>query len=232
MTTMRQSLRQSPPQSEQQLLQAASRLAGLRFADIAAEQQWVVPENLKRNKGWVGMLLETALGAQAGSKAEQDFAELGIELKTIPINRQGYPLETTFVSLAPLTQNSGVVWHNSHVRHKLQKVLWIPIEGERTIPLAERRVGQPILWQPSAEQEARLARDWEELMDLIVLGHIHQINASIGEVLQLRPKGATKRDLTTAHGRQGQPIKALPLGFYLRKSFTAEILHKFCFPSS
>ena len=50
------------------------------------------------------MLLETALGATAGSKAEQDFSHLGIELKTLPINAEGFPLETTFVSLAPLVQ--------------------------------------------------------------------------------------------------------------------------------
>ena len=95
------------------------------------------------------MLLETALGTTAGSKAEQDFSHLGIELKTLPINAEGFPLETTFVSLAPLVQNSGVNWENSHVRHKLSKVLWIPIEGSRDIPLRERHIGQPILWQPS-----------------------------------------------------------------------------------
>jgi DNA mismatch repair protein MutH len=220
------------PQSESQLLQRARSLAGLCFADIAAEHKLPVPENLKRNKGWVGMLIETALGADAGSKPQQDFQQLGIELKTIPVNRQGYPLETTFVSLAPLSQNSGVVWQNSHVRYKLQKVLWIPIEGTRDIPLAERRVGSPILWQPTAEQELRLARDWEELMDLIVLGNIDKINASIGEVLQLRPKGANSKELTTGHGKQGQLIQTLPLGFYLRKNFTAEILQFFCATSS
>jgi len=88
------------------------------------------------------MLLETVLGATAGSKAEQDFSHLGIELKTLPINTEGFPLETTFVSLAPLVQNSGVNWENSHVRHKLSKVLWIPIEGSRDIPLRERHIGK------------------------------------------------------------------------------------------
>lgn len=220
------------PQSEAHLLQRAHRLAGLSLAEIAATHNLPIPNSLKRNKGWVGLLLETALGATAGSKPQQDFAEIGVELKTIPVNSQGYPLETTFVSLAPLTQNSGIVWQNSHVRYKLQKVLWIPVEGERNIPLAERRVGAPILWQPSADQEMRLARDWEELMDLIVLGHVHNINASIGEVLQLRPKGANRKALTYAHNHLGAPIKTLPLGFYLRKNFTAEILHLFCVNSS
>jgi DNA mismatch repair endonuclease MutH len=41
--------------------------------------------DLKRDKGWIGILLELWLGASAGSKPEQDFAALGVELKTIPV---------------------------------------------------------------------------------------------------------------------------------------------------
>lgn len=214
-------------QTEQQLLAHAQSIAGMTFGELAQQLQIPVPPNLKRDKGWVGILIEMALGASAGSKAEQDFAHLGIELKTIPINAQGFPLETTFVSLAPLIQNSGVNWKNSHVRHKLSKVLWIPIEGERQIPLAERHIGAPILWQPSPQQEARLRQDWEELMDYIVLGKLDQITARLGDVLQLRPKGANSKALTKGIGKNGEIIDTLPLGFYLRKAFTHEILQQF-----
>ena len=214
-------------QTEQQLLACAQSIAGMTFGELAQQLQIPVPPNLKRDKGWVGILIEMALGASAGSKAEQDFAHLGIELKTIPINAQGFPLETTFVSLAPLIQNSGVNWQNSHVRHKLSKVLWLPIEGERQIPLAERHIGAPILWQPSPQQEARLRQDWEELMDYIVLGKLDQITARLGDVLQLRPKGANSKALTKGIGKNGEIIDTLPLGFYLRKAFTHEILQQF-----
>ncbi len=91
----------SPPKTEAELMARAQQLAGKSFAEVAAERQIHLPENLQRNKGWVGNLIEISLGAQAGSKAEQDFAHLGIELKTIPINAQGQPLETTFVCVAP-----------------------------------------------------------------------------------------------------------------------------------
>lgn len=215
------------PKTTEELLSRAQAIAGLSFGELAAQLGIPVPPDLKRDKGWVGMLLETALGATAGSKAEQDFRHLGIELKTIPINAQGYPLETTFVSLAPLIQNSGVNWQNSHVRHKLSRVLWIPIEGSRSIPLAERRIGTPILWQPSEQQERQLQRDWEELMDYIVLGQLDKINARLGEVLQLRPKGANSKSLTKGIGKHGEIIDTLPLGFYLRKAFTHEILQQF-----
>ncbi|MCS2152539.1 DNA mismatch repair endonuclease MutH [Scandinavium goeteborgense] len=212
------------PQSEAQLLAQAQQLAGYSLGELAAMANLPIPPDLKRDKGWIGVLLEIWLGASAGSKPEQDFAALGVELKTIPIDRNGRPLETTFVCVAPLTGNSGVTWETSHVRHKLKRVLWIPVEGERTIPLAERHVGTPLLWSPSAEEEHQLRMDWEELMDLIVLGQVERITARHGEVLQLRPKAANSKALTEAVGTHGEPILTLPRGFYLKKNFTAALL--------
>lgn len=217
--------------TEQALLEKAQWLAGFTLGEIAAQLNIPVPPDLRRDKGWVGILLETALGAKAGSKPEQDFAHLGIELKTIPINAAGMPLETTFVSLAPLVHNHGVIWQTSHVRHKLEKVLWIPVEGERHLPLATRRIGAPILWSPSPEEERQLQQDWEELMELITFGRVNEINATLGEVLQLRPKGRNRQSLTRAVNADGEPIQSLPLGFYLRKSFTAKILQNFLAPT-
>ena len=101
------------------------------------------------------------------------------------------------------------------------------MQGERSIPLAERYIGSPILWQPDLQQEQQLRSDWEELMDYIVLGNIAQINARLGEVLQLRPKGANSKALTKGIGKNGEVIDTLPLGFYLRKEFTARILQNF-----
>ncbi|WP_276868424.1 MutH/Sau3AI family endonuclease, partial [Enterobacter oligotrophicus] len=130
-----------PPQNEAELMHQANRLAGYSLSELAALAGLPVPPDLRRDKGWIGILLELWLGASAGSKPEQDFAAIGVELKTIPIDRSGRPLETTFVCVAPLTGNTGVVWETSHVRHKLRRVLWVPVEGERTIPLGERRIG-------------------------------------------------------------------------------------------
>ncbi|WP_312122387.1 DNA mismatch repair endonuclease MutH [Kosakonia cowanii] len=214
----------SPPETEAQLLAQAQRLAGFTLGELAELAGMPTPRDLKRDKGWIGVLLERWLGASAGSKPEQDFAALGVELKTIPIDPLGGPLETTFVCVAPLTGNTGVVWETSHVRHKLKRVLWVPVEGSRTIPLAERRVGSPLLWSPDADEEQQLRQDWEELMDLIVLGQVTRITARHGEVLQLRPKAANSKALTEAIGEHGEPILTLPRGFYLKKNFTRALL--------
>lgn len=212
------------PQTQAELLERAYAIAGMTFKELADEAKMDMPNDLKRDKGWVGQLLEWHLGAPAGSKPEQDFAKLGIELKSIPIGYSGKPLETTFVCVAPLMGVQGLTWETSHVRNKLSKVLWIPVEGEREIPLAERHVGSPLLWTPSEAEDEILKRDWEELMELIVLGNVEQITARHGEALHLRPKAANSRVLTEAYGASGKPIKTKPRGFYLRTQFTHNIL--------
>lgn len=214
------------PTSEAALYDAALRLAGHSLAYLAELAGIAVPANLKREKGWVGQLLEWHLGATAGSKPEQDFPELGIELKTLPIDAKGKPLETTFVCVAPLLGIAGQTWEHSSVRNKLSRVLWIPVEGERQIPLGERRIATPFLWSPDADEEALLRQDWEELMEQIALGHIEQLSARHGQVLQLRPKAANGRVLTPAIGRQGQLIQTRPRGFYLKTAFTHNLLRR------
>lgn len=212
------------PENEQVLLQRAYALAGQTLEELASAFSLPVPADLRRDKGWIGTLIEWHLGATAGSKAEQDFAHLGIELKTIPVDSRGQPLETTFVCVAPLTGNTGVSWQNCHLRHKLSRVLWVPVEGDRALPLKQRRIGSPLLWSPSPEEEEQLRADWEELMEMIVLGDVDKITARHGQYLQIRPKAANRKALTEAIGAQGQPVMTLPRGFYLKKTFTGPLL--------
>ncbi len=217
-------INQTPPHSIDSLLKRAHAIAGLTFGELAAQLQVKVPENFKRQKGWTGQLIERALGATAGSKPVQDFPELGIELKTLPLSYANTPLETTYVCYAPLTNLAGITWETSNVRNKLQQVLWVPVQGERDIPVFERVIGRAFLWQANAEQNALLKQDWEELMDLIALGKVESITARAGQFMQLRPKAANGRALTDAIGNKGQLIKTRPRGFYLRKEFTQLVL--------
>ena len=214
------------PQSETELLTRARMLAGETLATLARKAEVAMPKDLRHAKGWVGQLLEWHLGATAGSKPEQDFQELGIELKTLPIDQAGKPLESTFVCVTPLIGVTGLRWDASNVRNKLSRVLWIPVEGSRDIPLAARRIATPFIWSPDVAQEAQLRQDWEELMELVALGRIESITAHHGEVLQLRPKAANGQALTSAIGRQGQLIQTRPRGFYLRTLFTQQLLQQ------
>lgn len=214
------------PSNETELVTNAQSLAGLTLGEIAQQARIEVPSNLDRDKGWSGLLLEHVLGATAGSKPEPDFPELGIELKTIPINMQGKPLETTFVAVAPLIGLVGTTWQSSHVKHKLARVLWVPIVAERQIPVKDRIVATPFIWSPSAEEEALLANDWQELTDMIVLGEVENISGKHGQIMQLRPKAANSKVKTDAFDKHGRPFKTLPRGFYLKIPFTQSLINK------
>lgn len=224
----------SIPSSEQELLERVQSLAGLTLAEVANKADIEIPKDLKRNKGWVGLLLEHVLGATASSRPEPDFPHLGIELKTLPITNQGKPLETTFVSVAPLIGLVGINWENSWVRKKLSRVLWVPIicenlkndANEKSIPLAQRLIGSAFIWSPSVEEEHLLAMDWQELTDMIALGNVEKIHGKHGQVLQLRPKAANSKAKTQAFDRHGKPFMTLPRGFYLKTPFTQMILNK------
>ncbi|KMT66329.1 DNA mismatch repair protein MutH [Catenovulum maritimum] len=213
-----------PPQSELELFERAQAISGLSLAQLAQAAGVDVPKNLNRDKGWTGQLLEWHLGADAGSKPVPDFEDLGIELKTIPIDIHGKPLETTYVCVAPLTNITGQTWQSSPIRIKLNRVLWIPILAERQIPVTDRIIGYPILWSPSEEEDRNLQADWEELMDMIALGRVNQITAKTGEYLQIRPKAAHSRIKTAGIGHDGKMVETLPKGFYLKKNFTQKIL--------
>ena len=213
----------SPPLSENELLESASRIAGKTLQHIANQQGVETPDNQLHHKGWVGQLLELSLGASAGSLPKPDFQHIGVELKTLPLSRNGVPKESTFVCAINLTKIESH-WESSLVKHKLTRVLWVPIEADPEIPLATRRVGTAILWSPDDHQESVLRSDWQELTGMITMGELEQITAYQGQYLQIRPKAANANSLSKGINEEGETITTLPRGFYLRSNFTKQII--------
>ena len=214
----------APPQTVAELLSRTHAIAGLTLSELAAQQDLPLPADFRQAKGWTGQLLERILGADAASQAAPDFRALGVELKTLPLLANGQPKESTYVCTVPLQSDGDTSWAQSWLRRKLQHVLWLPVEADITVPVAQRRVGTALLWQPTPRQQAILRQDFEEHMDLIQLGRIDEISAHQGTYLQVRPKAADHTALRTTTDSDGNLAKTLPRGFYLRTQFTAEIL--------
>lgn len=210
----------APPTSEAELLQRVHRLAGRTLGELGEALAIAIPNEPKRAKGLAGRLVEQWLGADAGSRDEPDFRTLGIELKTIPLGHDGRPRESTFVCSIDLRAITETEWEGSRVRRKLARVLWVPIEAEPSVPLADRRVGAALLWSPSAEQEAALRADWELLVGRMAAGEGELLTAHEGRVLQVRPKAANASIDRRAADADGAPMRTAPRGFYLRTSFT------------
>lgn len=215
-----------PPESEEDLLANARAMSAMSLGELAAARAIAVPTDPVRAKGWIGQLLESCLGATAGSKSVPDFERIGVELKTIPIGNGGLPNESTYVCTADLVDARIGGWLGSRVRKKLNRVLWIPVESKQGQEMAGRRIGSPLLWSATPEEEAALFADWDELTQMIAMGRVEMISAKIGGVLQIRPKGANAQSTSWGVDENGHRFKTLARGYYLRPAFTSNILQR------
>jgi DNA mismatch repair protein MutH len=214
------------PRSERELLARAWEVAGLTLGELGERVDVDVPSESVRAKGIAGQILEMALGATAGSRAEPDFVNLGIELKTIPLDATGKPKESTFVCSISLPAMADTDWEGSTVFKKLSKVLFVPVEAASKTPLRDRRVGRAYLWAPTADEQQLMRTDWERLAEMIAAGEVEQITGHLGEVLQVRPKAPHGRSRRRAPDEEGAVQWTMPRGFYLRPSFTAAVLRR------
>lgn len=213
-------------QSEKELLQRCQEIEGFSISQLAHSLQLSIPLTQSQRKGFIGLAAELALGATAGNLCAPDFTHLGIELKTIPLNNKGKPIESTFITSIPLLTIHQQTWENSQCFAKLKKVLWLPVEGDSTIPFEHRRIGRGLLWSPTKQEETILSEDWHELSTMISTGQLEQITAKIGQFLQVRPKAAHAKSLCYGFGSDGSKILTLPRGFYLRAKFTESIIRR------
>jgi len=215
-----------PPRDERELLARAEARAGLCLDELAARCGRAVPPDLRGHKGWTGNLVEAILGATARSRDVPDFEHLGVELKTLPINARGLPAESTFVCTIPLLEVADTEYEESRVYRKLRRVLWLPIEGERSIPVGRRRVGVPHLWTPDSDEDAAMRFDWDTLAGWIGRGDVERITGHMGQVLQVRPKARDSQARGWGLDEDGVRVLRMPRGFYLRATFTSRILER------
>lgn len=217
-----------PPTSEEELLLRARALAGRTVGEVAASHGVTIPASTTRAKGLVGQLAERALGADAGSLDEPDFRHLGVELKTLPVRADGRPKESTFVCTIKLAELPETDFEDSLVWRKLRRVLFVPVEAERELPLPGRRFGAPILWSPSPEEREVLQADYERIATLVLRGEVERITGHLGTYLQVRPKAADSRARSRAPDADDGFLWTGPRGFYLRTGFTERVLATLC----
>jgi DNA mismatch repair protein MutH len=213
------------PLSEGELLARAQKLVGRTFLELSSMMGVELPSTSVRGKGKAGGLLEQWLGGRGGSNRVHDFPTLGIELKSIPLSATLLPSESTYVCTLRLEEADCVDWVDSWPRAKLAKVLFVTID-DAEVPVHARRVHEAYLYQPSADDDDRLRNDYESIVGMIATGRMDLLTSHVGKCMQLRPKasdGRKNKVVPTVDGGFQTGAK----GFYLRPSFTAEILRRF-----
>lgn len=212
------------PESEAELIARSRTLAGYTVGELSTQLGLTAPADQRRAKGFVGRLIEQHLGATASSRSTPDFAALSVELKTLPLNARQRPKESTFVCRIAPDRVATVPFAESRVWMKLKRVLWIPVEATATVPLPDRRIGRGFLWSPSPAEVRTLEADWEDLREVIACGDFEHLTGHLGRALQVRPKAAHGRVRQRMRDDRGAPVSQQPRGFYLRTSFTANLV--------
>lgn len=216
-----------PPQSFEELIDALNAIVGKNFLELSQRCGVTLPSSTLHGKGFAGELIELCTGASAGNSSIPDFPNLGLELKTIPVDENLKPLESAFVSYAPLTNIRDLNFENSTLYIKLSRVLFVVLLAPRNLDLASRKVLGYFFWQPNLEELSKIRADFNELMEMVKTGQIDKISARLGTVVQLRPKCADGKQTTACIGPLGSLIKTRPRGFYLRRTFIEALLQRY-----
>lgn len=213
----------------QSLLAHARALVGVDLSELADQLGLPVPVGALRTKGWSGQIVERELGVETGGGRGPDFAALGVELKTVPVDLERLPVESTAVCQIDPIAIAGDSWESSYVREKLARVLFVALEvppGHASV--GERRVVAAGLWSPSAAEEQTLRQDFTLFVRAFFRrGRADEITGHLGTALQVRPKGKNADDLRDGYDAAGRPTRVGKCGFYLRPSFVAAILRRF-----
>lgn len=216
----------SPPKTFEELIEKLNFIVGKSLTELAEFAKLPVPIDPLHGKGFTGELIEKCLGASAANQSIPDFPELGVELKSIPVDDNLNPLESTFLCYAPLTGIRHYQFESSPLYSKIARVLFVLVRASRELDFNERIVVGYFFYSPSREELATVREDFNELYELVKTGNVERINARIGQIIQMRPKGANGKVLTECIGKNGEIIKTRPRGFYMRRAFTQKLIQK------
>lgn len=216
-----------PPQSFSDLISLLNEICGKSLFELSQKVGLRLPTSTLKGKGFAGELIELCTGASAGNASIPDFPNLWLELKTIPVDENLKPLESTFISYAPLTNIRGLCFEKSSLYLKISRVLFVVVLAPRNLKIAERKILGYFFWQPSNEELKLIKEDFNELMEMVKTGSIEKITAKIGTVIQMRPKCTDGKQTTDCIGPEGFFIKTRPRGFYMRRCFTQKLLERY-----
>jgi DNA mismatch repair endonuclease MutH len=213
--------------SEADLLRHAAGLTDHTAREVAAAvgQDAFNDSPAAVGKTGVGHLVEYYLGRKPNNSPEPDIAELGVEVKALPIKPRGQSFkvkEPTSLSMIDYAVLDVEPWADASVQHKLSRILWVPYHHSKT-DKRDATFRRPFIWSPDAVDRPIFEEDYEGVREFVRLGLAHEISESNSFVLSARRKGAKGQMADQPHS----PLKAKSRAWALKVAYTDQILTKF-----
>jgi DNA mismatch repair protein MutH len=163
-----------PAAIERQGRRLISRRVGDLVDVLAGERQGTY------TKGSVGRYVETYFGLDANSEAGPDFAEAGVELKTVPLLRKGSgpwtAKERTFITAIDYMTIVDQPFDGSPLDLKTRSTLYVFYEWRADVPIAAFKVLGVLLHERDELDELMLRELHQHVKDAVGAGRAHELS--------------------------------------------------------
>lgn len=206
------------------LLYRAQEAEGLRFHEIDRTGRLDNP----KSKGHLGQIIEESFfGYEVNSKAEADFAELGIELKVTPVKElQNGGLsakERLVLNIIDFHKEAITPFEDSSFWTKNESLLLMFYKWMPDVPRGEYQILKSHLHRFSEADLQVIRNDWEIIVSKIRAGKAHLISEGDTSYLGACTKGANRNSLRT------QPYSsqsAMQRAYSLKQSYMTTLARK------
>ncbi len=203
--------------TEEEILERAALLEGMRVGDLPGVNLSAI--EAKRGKGEIGHAIEAYFGIPRNARRDPDFPGAGIELKVVPLVATDHGLrvkERTVVSLIDYDQIVAETWETASIRKKL-RILFVFFEHLHGRPKADFPIHGVLLWEPSAQVEDEIRRDWETVQAKVGAGLAHELSEADANILGPCTKAP---DSSSLRRQPYSDVRAKPRAFALKPWFT------------
>jgi DNA mismatch repair protein MutH len=179
-----------------------------------------------KDKGAIGKIIEEyGFGIKNNSESRPDFAEIGVELKVVPLktNSKGLSVkERTKVCLINYNQIVESEWENSHAKNKLNHVLFVFFHYIKENHLQSQIKDFYLFELKNQLEEPIIKSDWKRTKQMVLEGRAHQLSESQNKILAASRSGAGGLDLSKHPTQPNTSIqeRAPQRSFSLKPSYT------------
>jgi DNA mismatch repair protein MutH len=211
-----------------EILESAKRLKGKALVDLLPEGFHID----KRNKGSVGNLIERfGFGIENNSISGPDFIKEAIELKVLPLKRTSKGLiikERTKICSINYRTLPQEVWHTSHAKFKLNKILFIFYIHSDDV--RDAIIKDYFLYKIESDEKT-LKDDWDKTVSYVSNGRAHLLSEGMANYLAPSRSGTggldesgVPKDLVPQYN-DFEP-RALKRAFSLKPTYTTSIFQE------
>jgi len=178
-------------------------------------------------KGASGLIVENLLGLTNNGSPLADLAELGVEIKVIPIQLNNLRVkEPTQIKMINFLEVAKETWETAKIRDKIETIFWIAYGVPKNLETKKNESQDKYIlldWfidVPDKEKQKVFKEDWEFIQSYIVQGKGDKLSCSMGTYIEPKTKGKNNKDVTPAPDGKGGIIKVRRRAFYFKKNYT------------